>query len=126
MSWMVAGAMAALGAAQADQQQRQARATNKANMLAAAAQTANSPWTKMGVGQPGAPMGEGSGALLGAAQGGLSGYMMAKANPDMFGSKGEQKTSDYSQLDELQLEEELQKAGVRKPPTTGIDRSTVG
>ena len=126
MSWMVAGGMAALGAIQASQQQKQARKQNKANAEAAAAQTRNSPWTNMGAGDAGPMANEGGGALMGAAQGGLTGYMTAKANPDMFGSKTTQKVApqpptetpisdsmnfgDYSGMGELQ-----KKYGVKKP-----------
>jgi hypothetical protein len=71
MSWIATGVTAGVGLLSAKQAQKQQKAQN----MAAAAQTEYSPWTKMGAGQlqTGAPD-----PLMGAVQGGLGGYMMGK------------------------------------------------
>jgi len=96
MTWWVTGAMAVAGALSANSQAKQAQSNNKAAAQSAAAQTANSPWTNMGAGTVGPMQSEGGGAVLGGLQGGLSGYSMAKANPDMFGGGSKAPAGDAS------------------------------
>jgi len=74
MSWVavgVAGASALMGGMAAKEKAK----TQKAQNLAAAEQTRNSPWTNMGAGQlqSGAPS-----VAAGALQGGLGGYMQGQ------------------------------------------------
>lgn len=70
--WALAAGSALLGMDQARQQQKQQKAQN----LAAAAQTEYSPWTKMG---PGQIQTGGASPLAAGLQGGLTGFMQGKA-----------------------------------------------
>jgi len=111
--------MAGLGVLQANQQRKAAQKQNEQQANMSAAQMEYSPWTGVTPSTPQMTAVPGGGAeVMGAAQGALSGYMMNKANPNMFGGGKETPTKvaaasdaapgepmefgNYSGMDELQ------------------------
>lgn len=89
MSWIAVAVGTGAGAGLKYLEAQQAQKQDQAKMMANAAQIQYSPWTHANAQVIGAEAGSPTTAALGGAlQGGLSGAMFAKSNPQLMGGGG--------------------------------------